>query len=134
LSYWQQIKHFRPAEFACRCGLCNYDGSQMDMAFMLALDALRDSCGFPFIVNSGYRCPTHNFKVSTSGPKGPHTTGRAADIRVYGGHAARLVAAARRFGMTGIGVQQKGPQGARFIHLDDLPEAPEQPRPTIWSY
>jgi len=31
-------------------------------------------------------------------------------------------------------VNQKGPHAARFIHLDDLPDAEGQPRPTIWSY
>jgi zinc D-Ala-D-Ala carboxypeptidase len=35
-------------------------------------------------------------------------------------------------GFTGIGVSQKG--AIRFIHVDDLPDAPGQPRPTIWSY
>jgi hypothetical protein len=35
-------------------------------------------------------------------------------------------------GFTGIGVQQKG--GGRFIHLDNLPNGPGQPRPTVWSY
>lgn len=33
---------------------------------------------------------------------------------------------------TGIGIQQKG--GDRYIHLDNLPNAPGQPRPTVWSY
>jgi zinc D-Ala-D-Ala carboxypeptidase len=134
VGYWQDIRYFKSSEFACKCGLCGLDGTTMDMAFMLALDALRERCGFPFIVNSGLRCPTYNFKISTSGPHGPHTTGHAADIRVYGERAWTLVTQSKKFGMAGVGVQQKGPHGSRFVHLDDLPDTSSRPRPAIWSY
>lgn len=82
-------------------------------------------------VNSGARCPAYNNKVSGTGLTGPHTKG-AIDVGVRGDQALTVVRIALEEGFTGIGVSQKGDK--RFIHLDDLPNAPGQPRPTIWSY
>ena len=126
------MKHFRLAEFACHCGQCGSDGSEMNETFVAKLDRLRDLCDFPFFVTSGYRCPAHNQTVSTTGPNGPHTTGRAADIHVYGEKAHRLLMLIG-YKMTGIGLNQRGPYGKRFVHLDDL-EAPQHPRPRVWTY
>ena len=122
------MKYFNPAEFACKhCG-----ENKMDAAFLAELDELRARCGFPLSVTSGYRCPTHNQAVSTTGPDGPHTTGSAVDFGVRGVQALEVIRHAMLMGFTGIGVQQKGV--TRFIHIDNLPNAPGQPRPTIWSY
>lgn len=125
---WSKVKHFRPEEFACRhCGKV-----EMNEVFVSKLDAMRGQCDFPFVVTSGYRCPDHNEAVSTTGRDGPHTTGRAADIAVSGAAAYRVLSMCQRFGITGIGVQQKG--SGRFLHLDDLENGPGCPRPWIWSY
>jgi zinc D-Ala-D-Ala carboxypeptidase len=122
------MKYFNPAEFMCHhCG-----ENKMDAVFLAEIDALRGLCGFPLSVTSGYRCPTHNQAVSTTGPNGPHTTGRAVDFGVRGAQALEVIKHAMAMGFTGIGVQQKGV--TRFIHIDNLPNAPGQPRPTIWSY
>ena len=91
---------------------------------------LRRICNFPFIVTSAIRCPEHNKRVSSTGDDGPHTTGHAIDLRLYGERAWRLVGIAKKHGMTGVGVAQKGPRESRFIHLDDLTEG----RPWMWSY
>jgi len=122
------MRYFNPAEFQCHhCG-----ANKMDAVFLTELDELRARCGFPLAVTSGYRCPTHNQAVSTTGLNGPHTTGRAVDFAVRGPQALEVIRHAQLMGFTGIGVQQKG--ATRFIHLDNLPNAPGQPRPTIWSY
>lgn len=121
-------RYFKRDEFACRhCG-----ENRMDDVFITELDDLRHHLGFALPISSGYRCPEHNARVSSTGRIGPHTTGRAADIAVDRGRAYEVLQAAMAMKFTGIGVQQKG--GARFIHLDNLPNAPGQPRPTIWSY
>lgn len=125
---WADIKHFKPSEFACHCGDCGSDGTEMDMRFIRRLDALRKLYGAAMQVTSGYRCPAHNNRVSSTGLTGPHTTGRAADIGVSGSAALELVLLSN-FG--GLGINQKGPHNKRFIHLDDL-EGPTRPR--IWSY
>jgi uncharacterized protein YcbK (DUF882 family) len=120
-------KHFKHHEFSCKhCG-----ENKMEDSFVDKLDALREECGFPLRLTSAYRCPEHNMRVSTTGPDGPHTTGRAVDIAVRGPQAYRVVALAAKHGFTGIGVHQKG--AVRFIHLDDL-FPPLHPRPNVWSY
>lgn len=120
--------NFSSAEFACQCGC---DCADMDAEFMGRLQAVREAYGKPMRITSGYRCPTHNSNVSSTGENGPHTTGRAADVAVSGNDAHRLLAIALEQGMTGVGVKQKGPHGGRFIHLDNLTEGA---RPWCWSY
>lgn len=116
--------YFHIDEFKCKhCG-----DNKMAFDFITKLDALRREVGFPLRVTSGYRCPVHNQNVSTTGPNGPHTTGRAVDLDVRGANALKLIEAALKAGFTGVGVQQKG--ATRFIHLDDLTDG----RPMIWSY
>lgn len=104
----------------------------MEPSFLADLEALRTAYGKPLIVSSGYRCSSHNQKVSTTGPNGPHTTGKAVDIAIRGAEAYLLIGLALRMGFSGIGIQQKG--GARFLHLDKLTNGPGQPRPMVWSY
>ncbi len=98
------------------------------------LQAIRDALGSPLAVSSGYRTPEYNAEVSKTGLDGPHTTGQAADIRIYGRRALLLIASAIKLGMTGIGIAQLGALRKRFIHLDDLPDAPGRPRPWLWGY
>ncbi len=123
--------NFSIGELVCRCGCARAD---MDAAFMSLLQALRDETG-PLVIASGFRCPAHNSRVSSTGSRGPHTTGKAVDIRCFGDAAHRLVAAALSAGVTGIGVAQSGARGSRFIHLDVLEAAEaEGLRPWVWSY
>ena len=105
-----------------------------DPVFMEKIEKIRVACGFPIPVTSGARCKAYNAKVSDSGPNGPHTTGRAIDLGVQGSLALLVVKQAFLHGITGIGVKQHGPHTKRFVHLDDLPQSDERPRPTIWSY
>ena len=120
--------HFPASSVACKCGC----GMLPKADFMEKVEALRVKLGFPLPVTSAARCATHNAKVSATGASGPHTTGRALDVGVRGENALRVIVEARNMGFTGIGVSQKG--AARFIHIDDLPNAEGQPRPTVWSY
>lgn len=127
---WSRWPNFSEVEMRCRCGCGRCD---MDVIFMDRLQALREAFGTPLPVTSGFRCPYHNAEVSTTGANGPHTTGRAADIRIARGGAFRLLGlVTKQGGFSGIGLKQHG--DSRFIHLDDLSAAPGRPRPTIWSY
>lgn len=94
---------------------------------------LRELLGFPFVVTSAYRCTNHPIEARKDSP-GAHTTGQALDINVYGNNAHRLLDAALRTGFSGIGIAQKGEHSIRFIHLDDLGNSDDRPRPTVWSY
>lgn len=113
-----------------QCSHCRVRGMQAD--FLDRMDSLREAVGFPLRVSSGYRCPQHNATVSSTGPDGPHTTGRAVDLAVSHWQAHKVLTAAVALGFTGIGVKQHG--SGRFIHLDDLAPDVDRPRPTIWSY
>lgn len=119
--------HFKHVELRCRC--CGEN--RIDEGFLAFLEAVRVECGFPFVLSSAYRCPTHNARVSSTGVDGPHTVG-AADVKVFGHQAHRVIEVGAKLGARGIGVSQKGPQERRFLHLDILDRG--GPRPWVWSY
>lgn len=80
----QITKNFNSKEFACK------DGTQVPKSLHLNMVALaqnlqiiRDKIGKPIIINSGYRTPIYNKKISGS-PKSQHLTASASDIRVVG--------------------------------------------------
>ena len=104
----------------------------MSKKFLTRLDKLRWMNNEPIALSSAYRCPDHNAKVSSTGRTGPHTTGKAVDIRCSGDIAYRVLTLAAELGFRGIGVSQKGNHGSRFIHIDDIED--ETIRPWVWSY
>jgi len=117
--------YFTDEELSCKC--CGE--YKFKQATLLRLNNLRDFCGFPFKINSGYRCESYNKK---KGYTQTHSTGQAVDIALTHKQAYIVISNAKKYGFTGIGVKQKG--HGRFIHLDDLKEAGNRPRPHIWSY
>lgn len=121
-------KYFTEEELMCKCG-CS--GVKMDSEFIKKLDDLRELYKKPIHLNSAYRCPEYNQKVSSTGPNGPHTTGKAVDIRVIGKEAHKLLDFICMLDFSGIGISQKGSHLSRFIHLDSLTEGT---RPWVWSY
>jgi uncharacterized protein YcbK (DUF882 family) len=124
---WNRWPNFSPEEFRCKhTGKLHMHGGFVDK-----LQNLRTLHGKPLRVTSGYRDATHPIEAAKAVP-GAHASGRAADIAVQGEEAIKIIELAIKLGFTGIGVQQKG--NGRFIHLDDLPNAPGRPRPHIWSY
>ncbi len=125
---WQ---YFTDNELKCRCGCGKAD---MESGFMKKLIGLREYLGFPFIITSAYRCAKYNQKVSTTGSNGPHTTGRAIDIAVYGEQAYKIISCASQFEFSGIGVSQTGTHRSRFIHLDGLTRVDGFLRPWVWGY
>lgn len=100
----------------------------MDADFLDTLDELRNAYKKPLILSSAYRCPEHNQIVSTTGANGPHTTGRAVDIKIDRDNAFNLLGLICERDFSGIGVAQKG--NGRFLHVDNLREK----RPALWSY
>ena len=128
------MKHFKYSEFDQK-GLSGSGQMYMNEYFLALMDSLRERCGFPIIITSGYRSPTYNNKVSTTGLNGPHTTGKAADIKVFGEQAHMILREATELGFSGIGISQKGDHEERFIHLDTLEDGENgAPRRWVWSY
>jgi uncharacterized protein YcbK (DUF882 family) len=73
-------RHFKPAEFTCKCG-CGFDGISEKLVF--ELDAVRDAMGVPIYVNCGCRCTKHNAEVGGK-QHSYHLNGMAADITIRG--------------------------------------------------
>ena len=127
-------KNFSSAEMMCSCG-CGEDA--MDPDFMAILQNIRDDMNRPLRVSSGVRCAKHNSKVSSTGKDGPHVPRKngtaASDILIAGADALRLIDIARKHGVSGVGISQRGTHSKRFIHLDTISDS-HHPRPTMWSY
>ena len=113
---------------------CSHCGEEhMDPHFMKALVKLRRECGFPFNLNSAYRCKDHpDEKKKTSRRIGAHRLGRAVDIRVRGANAHRLLRLATKMGVLGIGVART------FLHIDNMDsdwgQSGGYTRPSLWTY
>ena len=127
-------KNFSSGEMMCSCG-CGEDA--MDPDFMSILQNIRDEMQRPLRISSGVRCAKRNMEVSSTGKNGPHvprTTGTmASDILIAGADALRLIDIARKHGISGVGISQRGNHAKRFIHLDIISDN-HHPRPTMWSY
>ena len=127
----QITKNFSTNEMMCHCGCKDSD---MDEDFMKILQHIREEMQRPLAISSAARCSSWNEQVSSTGKYGPHVFRKAADILISGADAMRLFDVARKHGISGIGLSQKGNHGKRFIHLDVLSADDGHPRPTVWTY
>ncbi len=123
---WHKYPNFTEDEFKCsHTGEC-----KMDKNFMRRLQDLRVECGFPFVITSGYRDPTHPVEAAKL-KAGEHSIGKACDIAISGRNVIVLLALAHKLGFTRYGIKQKG--GGRFIHLGTAKPS-EGFNETTWSY
>jgi uncharacterized protein YcbK (DUF882 family) len=112
--------HFRLEEFNCT----HTNKCSMDTAFLEKLDELREICGFPFRITSGYRDASHPSEVVKAAPgTGTHCQGIAADIAVSNGvERMNIVHEALKMGFS-IGIART------FIHVDARTTTP-----VLWTY
>ena len=116
-----KLKHFEMKEFACPC--CGK--VRMDGEFLKTLDMLREICGFPFRITSGYRCEKHNKEIG--GVKdSAHVKGLAVDIAV-GSSSQRYEIVENGIG---LGIGRYG-LAKSFVHIDIDPSKPQN---VIWTY
>jgi len=95
----------------------------MEEDFLSKLDALREHCGFPFVITSGDRSPDHPLEAVKEIP-GTHAQGIAADIKITNSaQRYSIIKGALEHGFTGLGV------AGDFIHLDTRGTVP-----VIWVY
>ena len=73
------FKYFDRDDFVCK----ETGNNEIKDKFIHRLDTLREICGFPFIVTSGYRDPSHSAERNKPNGGGTHTKGIAADIAVW---------------------------------------------------
>lgn len=77
----QLTPHFNVSEFHCKCG--KQHPTQLDTDLVEMLEKLYSTLNCSkIIINSGYRCESHDKKVGGNG-FGQHTKGKAADIKCY---------------------------------------------------
>ncbi len=77
----QLTEHFNVSEFRCKCG--GTHDTKLDTALVEKLEQLFKALNCSkIIVNSGYRCSSHDKNVGGNG-YGQHTKGTAADIVCY---------------------------------------------------
>ena len=139
-DWWDNIRYFKAAEFACTCGSDRCTGDEavarvtMSTLFVQDLDYLRAELGVPFYISSGLRCPHHPAEVNKSAP-GTHQLGKAVDILLHG-YAVHdlLLQLPQAPTIGGIGLKQHGDIEKRFVHLDCAPSLTFRPRPWVWSY
>lgn len=113
------FRFFTIGEFKCS----ETGENHIDFDFVAKLDNLRAACGFPFVITSGYRSPSHSKETAKPQP-GTHTKGIAADIRVNDGSERMiLVSNAIKLGFTGIGVAET------YVHVDQ-----RETTPVMWVY
>lgn len=117
------MRYFNIKDFDCQ----ETGNNEMSEDFLNKLDDLRHICGFPFIITSGYRDPTHSIearKTNAGRKAGTHAQGIAADIRINNGNEAyEIIKNAQSMGFNGIGVAKT------FIHVDT-----RKTMPVIWTY
>lgn len=106
-------KNFKVKELACKgSGCC----SEVVWAPELIerLQWMRDKCGKPMVINSGYRCKTHNARVGGVASS-KHLYGMAADLAVPKGMTLdEFAALAEQAGFRGVLKYT----GSYFVHAD----------------
>lgn len=91
-GWWQEIRYFTRAEFACKCGkYCNGYPAEPRRELVELADDIRAHYGMPAIVVSGLRCKHHNANVGGV-ENSQHMYGEAVDLKVPGVSADDLLA------------------------------------------
>ena len=102
------FRYFTREEFACRCGCLR---NEIPDSFIHDMDDLREACGFPLIINSGWRCENHPEEAAKDEP-GEHNRG-AADVRSHNSYQLYVIQEqAYALGFYGIA------PGDGFVHVD----------------
>lgn len=121
-------KNFKKHELVCQhCG--EFNPNPEFQTLMDKVQELRDILGFPMGVSSAYRCPNHPIEARKEGGAGEHSLA-AIDLKVSYERAFDVMEKAFEMGFTGIGVNQRGDIGQRFIHLD----LRDPSKRRVWSY
>jgi len=109
----------------CKCSCCGLVDVSSDL-----LDLLQEARNIlgPLQITSFYRCPSHNDSVSSTGPTGPHTTGRSCDLHVSNSQHRKLLIDYFTNKVTGLGIAKT------FIHIDIISPEELTHRPNCWLY
>ena len=109
----------------CKCSCCGLVDVSSDL-----LDILQEARNIlgPLQLTSFYRCPSHNDSVSSTGPTGPHTTGKSVDIHVSNSQHRKTLIDYFTNKVSGLGIAKT------FIHIDIISPEELSHRPNCWIY
>lgn len=115
----QLSANFKSTEFDCHGKGCCSE-TPIDPRLVEVLQNVRDHFGVSVNLNCGFRCPTHNAKVSGASKNSKHMLGQAADIVVKGVHPVRVARYIETIpGFAGrIGCYTWDDKGNGFVHVD----------------
>ena len=107
--------NFNSNEFDCHgVNCCNE--TYIDSELVDILQEIRTHFGKAVIINSAYRCATHNANVGGAS-KSKHRSGMAADIVVKDVEPKEVAKYAESIGVKGIGLYETTKDGY-FVHID----------------
>lgn len=91
-DWWDEIKYFNKAEFACKCGgkYCKGYPTEMQQKVVKVADRTRGYFGKQAIVSSGLRCNQHNANVGGVA-NSRHRQGKAIDFSIVGKTSAQVL-------------------------------------------
>jgi len=102
-------KYFNKHEFECKCGCGKID---MGKNFISKLDLAREISDTSYVINSGYRCESHNDAVGGKSDSA-HLKGLAADIKATDSRKKfNVIKGLIEAGFNRIGIDKE------FIHVD----------------
>ena len=113
-------KYFTLAEFKCKCGKCEMPQGTPPDKLIDILCEIREHYGSPLIINSGYRCPTHNAKVGGAA-NSRHTKGDAVDFVVKGVKTKEVYEFCENLPCAdeiGLAIKHNPNEFKGFVHLD----------------
>lgn len=124
--------YFSREELSCQhCGKDNFSEDALN-----AYNAMRHECGFPWVITSAYRCEEHPIekaKIAKGRNPGAHTRGTAIDVHYHDDdELLTILKTALNCGVKRVGINDKGEQRQRFVHLDF--DEPNSPSPAFWLY
>jgi zinc D-Ala-D-Ala carboxypeptidase len=125
LNKWPYFDPKIDTKMTCSCGCGRME---LQDPFMQKIVIAREETGFSWELVSGFRCPPYNNQVSKTGFTGPHTTGRALDVRADSRKRYCIMEALQKLGFTRFGIAKT------FIHVDDLTAKEGFAEEVIWTY
>jgi len=115
-------KHFKLTE---KTGSLGHTVADLDTKLVDILDKMREECGFPFTITSGYRTVEEN-KLVGGVAGSAHTKRKSVDISITDNTKRfKIIKFALNNGINRIGVSKD------FIHLDISEDLPSN---VIWTY
>lgn len=125
-------KFFNIKEFSCQCDYEDCIEQKISKELIEKLDKLREACGCPLRITSGYRCGKHQNDLRNRGvntvvaKKSSHEDGLAADVVCHGRLYGEFLQLADLF-FDNVGL------GINFLHLDVRPRKADGTK-RRWKY